>query len=134
MWGEGQIYIDLVFKDPEKAYDRIPREEVWRRVENSRARESTSGVIQAIYRKSETRVLRTAGECSNFIVDVGLHQVSALSPVLFIMVTEVLTEKLRKEVPEAMMCADDMVLCGGLYDGISEIMEKSAGREGNECK
>ena len=86
------------------------------------------------YRKWEIRVRSTAGECSNFRVDVGLHQVSALSPVLLIMVTEVLTEKLRKVVPEAMMFADDMVLCGGLYDEISEIMEKCAGREGNECK
>ena len=41
-----------------------------------------------------------------------------------------------KEVPESMMFADDVVLCEGNEndDSISRIVEKSAGREGNESQ
>ena len=50
----------------------------------------------------------TAGESSNFRVDVVLHHGSALSP-LFMMVMDVLTIKeSEKEVPELMMFADDV--------------------------
>ena len=45
-------------------------------------------------------------------MDVGLlHQVSALSPFLFIMVTGLL--KVRKAVPDTIMIAEDVVLSGG---------------------
>ena len=37
----------------------------------------------------------------------------ALSPYLFFILMDVLTEGLRKDVPESMMFADDIVLCGG---------------------
>ena len=35
------------------------------------------------------------------------------SPYLFLIFMDVLTEGVRKEVPEFMMFADDIVLCGG---------------------
>ena len=47
-------------------------------------------------------------------MDVGLlHQVAALSPFLFIMVTGILTYKVRKAVPEKIMFAEDVILSGG---------------------
>ena len=46
-------------------------------------------------------------------VGVGLHQGSALSPCLFLILMDALTEGVRKEVPESMMLADDIVLCVG---------------------
>ena len=46
-------------------------------------------LIQDMYRGSQTKVLRAAGESGSFNVDVGLHQGSALSPVLFIILVDV---------------------------------------------
>ena len=55
----------------------------------------------------------TAGESSNFRVDVGLHQGSTLRTFFFIMMIDALTEKVRKEVPESTMFAEELVMWGG---------------------
>ena len=70
-------------------------------------------LIQDMYRGCKTKVRSAAGESDSFNVDVGLHQGSTLSPYLFLVLMDVLTEGVRKEVPEYMMFADDIVLCGG---------------------
>ena len=100
---EGQKDIRVTFIDIEKAYDRVPREEIWRCMRERNVPEKYVKLIQDMYR----------GEGGSFNVDVGLHQGSALSPYLFLILTDVLTEGVRKEVPESMMLADDIVLCGG---------------------
>ena len=48
--------------------------------------------------------------CGNFNVDVGLHQGSALSPFLFAIIIDKLTEDIRKNAPWDMLFADDIVL------------------------
>ena len=54
---------------------------------------------------------------------VGLHQGSALSPYLFLILMGVLTEGVRKEVPKSMMFADDIVLCGGREVDMTEFLD-----------
>ena len=58
-------------------------------------------------------VLRTFGRhCTkDFPVKVGLHQGSALSPFLFAIIMERLTDGLRKGAPWTMMFAADIELC-----------------------
>ena len=56
-------------------------------------------------------------------IDVGLHQGSALSPFLFILVLHVITEEIEEEAPWAMLFADDLVLCDESSDRIDERLE-----------
>ena len=56
-------------------------------------------------------VRSTACTSEPFPVKVGLHQGSALSPFLFNIIMDVLTEGVRKESPWQMMFADDVVFC-----------------------
>ncbi|XP_063586937.1 uncharacterized protein LOC134764286 [Penaeus indicus] len=51
---------------------------------------------------------------------MGLHQGSALSPFLFAIIMDTLTDNIRKEAPWSMMFADDMVLC---CEGKTELEE-----------
>ena len=46
------------------------------------------------------------------ISEVGLHQGSALSPDLFLLLMDVLTDDVKRDVHGSMMFADDIVLCG----------------------
>ena len=76
-----------------------------------------------MYRGCQTKVRSAADESGSFNVDVGLHQGSALSPYLFLILMDVLTEGVRKEVPESMMFADDIVLCGGREVDMTEYLD-----------
>ena len=52
-----------------------------------------------------------------------LHKGSAFSPYLFLLLMDVLAEDVRKDVPGAMMFADDIVLCGDDETGTTEYLE-----------
>ena len=93
---EGQKDIRVTFIDLEKAYDRVPREEIWRCMRERNVPEKYVKLIQDMYRGCQTKVRSAAGESGSFNVDVGLHQGSALSPYLFLILMDVLTEGVRK--------------------------------------
>ena len=79
---EGQKDIRVTFIDLEKAYDRVPREEIWRCMREEIWRcmrepnvpEKYVKLIQDMYRGCQTKVRSAAGESGSFNVDVGLHQ------------------------------------------------------------
>ena len=73
-----------------------------------------------VYTGCTTKVRTVAGESSKFNVEVGLHQGSALSPYLFLILMDVLTERVRKEAPESMLFTDDIVLSGDKDDENSQ--------------
>ena len=51
------------------------------------------------------------GKTEGIEIGVGLHQGSALSPLLFVIIIEVITEEIEERTPWAMLFADDLVLC-----------------------
>ena len=58
-----------------------------------------------------TTTVRSAAELNKeFKVGVGFHQGSALSPFLFAIIIDRLTEDIRKDAPWDMLLADDIVL------------------------
>ena len=56
-------------------------------------------IVQDMYENSVTAVRCSAGLMDSFKVKVGLHQGSALSPFLFTMVMDRLTDEIRQESP-----------------------------------
>jgi len=44
-------------------------------------------------------------------IKVGLHQKTALSPILFLVIIDVIAEDINEDSPWAMLFADDLVLC-----------------------
>ncbi|XP_059048067.1 uncharacterized protein LOC131843440 [Achroia grisella] len=65
-----------------------------------------------MYIRSNTYVGSAVGASDKFNVVVGLHQGSALSPYLFVIVMDALTSDIQDEVPWCMLFADDIVLVG----------------------
>ncbi|KAK3574132.1 hypothetical protein QTP86_003419 [Hemibagrus guttatus] len=96
-----------VLENLEKAYDRVPREELWYCMRKSGVAEKYVRVVQDMYERSRTVVRCAVGQTEEFNVEVGLHQGSALSPFLFAIVMGQLSEEVRKESPWTMMFADD---------------------------
>ncbi|KAK3515291.1 hypothetical protein QTP70_013489 [Hemibagrus guttatus] len=65
-------------------------------------------------------------ETEEFKVEVGLHQGSALSPYLFAIVMDQLSEEVRQESPWTMMFADDIVICSESREQVEENLERFA--------
>ena len=63
--------------DLEKAYDRVPREELWYCMTKSGMAEKYVRLVQDMYEGSETVVRCAIGTTKSFKVKVGLHQGSA---------------------------------------------------------
>ncbi|KAK3535188.1 hypothetical protein QTP70_004749 [Hemibagrus guttatus] len=121
---DGQRELHCVFVDLEKAYDRVPREELWYCMRKSGVAEKYVRVVQDMYERSRTVVRCAVGQTEEFNVEVGLHQGSALSPFLFAMVMDQLSEEVRQESPWTMMFADDIVICSESREQVEENLER----------
>ena len=108
-WTEGQKAVHCAFIDLKKAYDRVPREELWECLQFAETSECYIRIIKDMYDGATTTVGSAAGLTEEFNVGVGLHQGSALSPFLFIIIMDKLTKDIRKDAPWDMLFADDIV-------------------------
>ena len=121
---EKQKVLHMVFIDLEKAYDRVPRQEVWRSLREKGVPEKYVRVIRETYKNATTRVRSAVGTTDGFQVKVGLHQGSALSPLLFNIVLDVLTGDVREDPPWCMYYADDVVLVAESREELEEKLER----------
>ncbi|KAK3570071.1 hypothetical protein QTP86_010237 [Hemibagrus guttatus] len=121
---DGQRELHCVFVDLENAYDRVPREELWYCMRKSGVAEKYVRVVQDMYERSRTVVRCAVGQTEEFNVEVGLQQGSALSPFLFAIVMDQLSEEVRQESPWTMMFADDIVICSESREQVEENLER----------
>ena len=71
---EGQNELHCVFVDLEKAYDKVPREEVWYCMRKSGLAEKYVRIVQDMYDDSITAMMCAVGVTEGFEVKVGLYQ------------------------------------------------------------
>ncbi|KAK3537553.1 hypothetical protein QTP70_013786 [Hemibagrus guttatus] len=88
-----------VLENLEKAYDRVPREELWYCMRKSGVAEKYIRVVQDMYERSRT-VVRCA------------------------VVMDQLSEGVRQESPWTMMFADDIVICSESREQVEENLER----------
>ena len=80
------------FVDLEKAYDRVQRDLVYWSPRKRKVPEKLVRLVKATYKKATT-VVRTAHvKTGQFEIEVGLHQGSGLSPFLFTIVLDTISE------------------------------------------
>ena len=109
-WTERQKTVHCAFIDLEKAYNRVPREELWECLLLAETSECYIKIIKDMYNGPTTTARSATGLTEKFKVGVGLHQGSALSPFLFAIIIDRRTEDIRKDAPWDMLFADDIVL------------------------
>ena len=108
---EGHRELHYIFVDLKKAYNRVPREDLWYCIRKSGLVEKYVRLVQDIYEESETVVRCAVGTTEIFKIKVGLHRKSASSMFLFAVIVDRLTEEVRREPLWTMLFADDIVIC-----------------------
>jgi len=63
-----------------------------------------------VYRHKNSVVRTVYGNSNGFVVKVGMHQGSALSPLLFVIVMEALSREFSIALPWELLYADDLVV------------------------
>jgi len=98
------------FVDLEKAFDSVPRKVISWAMRKLRVEEWLVSAVISIYAGAKTVVRTVYGNSKSFAVKVGMHQGSALSPLLFVIVTEAISREFRVALPWELLYADDLAL------------------------
>ena len=83
----------LGFVDPEKVYENVPIQMVMTTLRWMRVPEAEVKLVEGMCKGIKGRVLVGPGMSEEFGMNIGLRQVSALSPLMFIMVMELESRK-----------------------------------------
>ncbi|XP_002731282.2 uncharacterized protein LOC100366586, partial [Saccoglossus kowalevskii] len=110
----------MCFVDLEKAFDRVPRKVMEWAMRKRGIPEAMVRAVMSLYEGAKTRV-RVGSELSEeFEVKVGVHQGSVLSPLIFAVVIDVVTESAREGLMGEMLYADYLVLMDDTMEGLRE--------------
>jgi len=103
-----KLYFDFV--DLEKVFDRVPREVIQWATRNLGVEEWLVSSVMSMYTGAKAVVETVYGNRSSFEVKVGMHQGSALSPLLFVIVMEAISREFKVALPWELLHADDLVV------------------------
>ena len=121
---EMQKELHLVFIDLEKAYDRVPRQEIWMCLREQGVPEKYVRLVKDTYEDARTQVKTSIGLTGKITARVGHYQGSSLSPYLFDMILDVMGRGIKEQPPWCMLFADDIVLCSTRIDHVGRKLEE----------
>ena len=100
----------MCFVDLEKAFDRVSRKVVKWVMRKKKVPEVMVTAVMSLYDGAKTKVKVESGLSDEFSVNVGVRQGSVLSPRLFAIVLDAVTERVRDGSINEILFIDDLVL------------------------
>ena len=94
----------------EKAFDYVPRRVIWSIFSKVGVEEQLVRLIQGVHENARSRVGVGCNLSEVLSVELGVHQGSCLSPLLFITLLEGLSHEFRTRCPWENLCADDLII------------------------
>ena len=94
--------LHVVFVVLEKAYYRVPKELIWYSLRRKCVPEAYINIIRDMYAGCKTSVMTSAGKTKGIEIEVGPHHGSSLSPLLFVIIIDVIPEEIEEGTPWTM--------------------------------
>ena len=117
-----KLYMCLV--DMEEAIDGVPRKDVEWPMRKKGIPEALVTVVLSLYTGARTRVKVGTHFSEELEVNVGVHEGSVLSPLLFAIVVDVATNEIRYGMLQEILYAGDIVL---IAESMAELQENIYG-------
>jgi len=107
---EKNVPLHAAFLDLEKAFDRVPHDLIWHALRSHGVPEVYVRRVKLLYKNVSSLVRSPARVSLPFPINVGVHQGSALSPLLFILRMDTATAHIQQPHPWSLLYADDVFL------------------------
>ena len=107
----------MCFVDLDKAFVRVPRKVFEWALRRTEIPEVLIRSVMSLFEGAFTRVRVSSELSEEFEVKVGMYRESVLSPFLFAVVADVVTEFIRDGALSELLCADDIVLMSETIEG-----------------
>jgi hypothetical protein len=118
------------FVDFRKAFDTVPREKIWSKMEELGVPRHLRAVVHRMYEEVKVKIITSAGISESFRSDIGFKQGCPLSPTLFGLYIDKVEEwinsqggdgiHLGKFVIRLLLYADDLILIAKSTLGLQE--------------
>ena len=102
----------MCFLDLEKAFDRVPTKVMKWAMRKKKVPEVMVKAVMSLHNGAKTKVKVASGLSAEFSVNVGVHQGSVWSPLLFAIVVDAVTERVRHGSINEILYANDLVWVG----------------------
>jgi hypothetical protein len=100
----------MIFIDLENAYDKVPRNVMSWILQTHKVSSKYITLIKDMYDNVVTSVRISNGDTNDFLINIALHQGSALISYLFALVMDEVTRDIQCGIPCCILFADDVVL------------------------
>ena len=120
------------FLDLKKAYDTIPRDTIWKRLDQVGIKGKMLRVLKSLYNGVQSSVVVGEEMTDWFRVNVGLRQGCMLSPILFILVIDELAREVKRFGRDTrlgnlriniLLFADDIVLIAENFEDLQYLLD-----------
>jgi hypothetical protein len=115
--------LHMIFIDLEKAYDKVPRNVMWWALQKHKVSSKSITLIKDMYDNVVTGVRTSDRDTNDFLINIGLHQGSVLSPYLFALVMDEVIRDIQGGIPWCMLFAGDVVLVDESRTGVDKKLE-----------
>ena len=125
----------VCFVDLEKAFDWVPRRVIEWALKKKLVPERLVQAVISMYKEENKRVQVGGRHSKEFDVGVGVHQESVLSPFLFSIVLDILSEDGTKDALYELLYSDDLVLMAEIIEELeAQFIRWKAAFEGKGLK
>uniref|UniRef100_W5N537 ribonuclease H n=1 Tax=Lepisosteus oculatus TaxID=7918 RepID=W5N537_LEPOC len=115
---KGDNEMHCIFIELERPYSRQILEDIFLKVRSWRMTKNHCRYLAKTMRRC------AAGTSGTFPINLGVHQGSALSPLLFILCTDTVTKDIQTRHPWMLLYADDVIIASEMKHGLEQQVQE----------